>query len=141
MKSQIVITIASVGVAAVAALFPAAEGEAAVQTTKPDCITAWALLAPGSDTGKEAVRSVVRNNPHWKADGYEPMKSQHFDLQVFPSENRPNGVIVAHCGHGATCNALATEVNKKFPNLTHPTVHCTQEPPQGLTGGEPMGAE
>ena len=37
---------------------------------------------------------------------------------------------VAHCGHGATCNELAREVLKAYPELGNPVVYCTNEPPQ-----------
>jgi len=111
---------------------------AGVTPTKPDCISAWALLAPGSASGKEAVQSVVRWHRHWDASGYEPFRSQKFSLQVFDVVTSNRNVTVAHCGHGATCNALADAVLKAYPNVGQPVVYCTAEPPPLLANPQTM---
>lgn len=107
------------------------EGDAeGVLATKDDCMTAWAMLAPGDAAGQEMVKTVIRWHPHWNAGGYEPGVSQRFALHSFERQLGP--ITVAHCGHGATCNALARAVAKAYPNVGNPMVVCMREPPPGL---------
>jgi len=104
-----------------------------VTTAKDDCVTAWAILAPGDAASREAVQGVVRWHPHWKSDVYERGHSQSFQLQVFDLTFAKGGsATVAHCGHGATCNELAREVLKAYPNIGNPVVYCTMEAPHIL---------
>lgn len=113
-----------------------------VQPTKDDCVTAWAILMasdpkvhaafPHADY-KEAIGNVVKANPHWTAGAYEAGVSQKFDLQTFDTRYHEGGTAyVAHCGHGATCNALAAAVLKTFPEAGSPVVYCMVEPPTVL---------
>ncbi len=114
----------------------------AVQTTKDDCRSAWAILMsshPSVHAGfphveyKEAILSVVRNHPHWTVAEYEANYSQKFSLQTFDTRFHEGGTsYVAHCGHGATCNELARAVLKQYPELGSPAVYCTVEPPHIL---------
>ena len=113
-----------------------------VTTTKDDCMTAWAILMsshptvhaafPHSDY-KESILGVVKWRPHWKVGEYVAGASQSFDLQTFDTRFHEGGTAyVAHCGHGATCNELAREVLKAYPELGSPVVYCTLEPPHIL---------
>jgi hypothetical protein len=130
------------GVAFVAALgvgmLIVAPTDAAVTKTKEDCKTAWAVLGPANERGTSAVTEVVDEHPGWSADGYEPMVSQKFALMVFDVEGQDTAAIVAHCGHGATCNQLATEVEQKHADLHDPVVVCTVDPPAPLSNGRSM---
>lgn len=113
-----------------------------VTPTKDDCNTAWAILMASHPTVhgafphadyKEAINNVVRNNPHWTAGAYEGGISQKFDLQTFDTRFHEGGTAyVAHCGHGATCNALAAATLKNYPEAGSPVVYCTIEPPHVL---------
>jgi hypothetical protein len=114
----------------------------AVTPTKDDCATAWAILMssdpklstawPNADY-KEAIGHVVAANPHWTAGAYEAGVSQKFDLQTFSTRYHEGGTsYVAHCGHGATCNALAAAVLKTYPEAGSPVVYCMVEPPTVL---------
>ncbi len=103
-----------------------------VTTTKDDCMTAWAVLAPGTAEMQEAVKNVVRWHRHWSAEGYDAGVSQKFQLHSFDRTFGGGTATVAHCGHGATCNELAREVSKAYPNVGNPVVFCTIEPPHIL---------
>jgi len=113
-----------------------------VTATKDDCVTAWAILMvshPSVHGGfqhpgyKEAIMGVVRTRPHWTVGSYEPGFSQKFDLQTFDTRFTEGGTAyVAHCGHGATCNEVAREVLKAYPELGSPVVYCTIDPPHIL---------
>lgn len=103
-----------------------------VTTAKDDCMTAWAVLTPGSAEGQEMVKNVVRWRRHWSADGYEAGVSQKFQLHTFDRTFGGGNATVAHCGHGATCNELAREVAKAYPNAGNPVVYCVNEPPHIL---------
>ena len=111
---------------------------AGVTRTKDDCISAWAVLTSGDAGGREAVQNVVRWHPHWKSDGYQPMISQSFGLSVFERRFMGGQVTVAHCGHGATCNALAEAVYKAYPSSGSPVVFCTVEPPHIIDNPQGM---
>jgi hypothetical protein len=120
-----------------------------VKTTKDDCMTAWATLMASHPTVhaafphqeyKEAILNVVKWHPHWNSEigptpggGYFPGVSQKFELLTFDTRFVEGGTAyVAHCGHGATCNELAREVLKSYPELGSPQVDCTLEPPHVL---------
>ena len=113
-----------------------------VTTTKDDCMTAWAILMSSHPTVhsafphqdyKENILGVVKWRPHWKVGEYVAGVSQSFDLQTFDTRFHEGGTAyVAHCGHGATCNELAREVLKAYPELGSPVVYCTLEPPHIL---------
>jgi hypothetical protein len=104
-----------------------------VTTTKDDCATAWAILHTGDVAGQEQVKNVVRWHRHWSTEeGYLPGVSQKFQLHTFDRTFGGGSVTVAHCGHGATCNELAREVNKAYPNTGNPVVYCTIEAPHVL---------
>lgn len=131
----------TVGLAAFAAMvmtavFPVRQSAAEVTKTKDDCTSAWAVLAPADQ--QEKVLSVVKNHPHWKVGTYEPIVSQAFELVVFERVDDKGDVVVAHCGHGATCNEVATAVNKAYPNLSSPAVLCTREPPNFIRNGRSL---
>ena len=117
-------------VAAVFGITVSSEAEGGVTATKDDCMSAWAVLAPGD--AKPAVEGVVRWRTYWKSDSYERGVSQSFDLQIFGVVGGGDAVV-AHCGHGATCNELARAVNRAYPNLSNPVVFCTVDPPAMLT--------
>jgi len=113
-----------------------------VTTTKDDCMTAWAILMSSHPTVhaafphvdyKESILGVAKWRPHWKVGEYVAGSSQSFDLQTFDTRFHEGGTAyVAHCGHGATCNELAREVLKAYPELGSPVVYCTLEPPHIL---------
>ena len=129
------------GVALVAALSVGllpTTSQAGVTRTKDDCKTAWAVLTANNAQGQEAVKEVVAEHPSWSADGYEPMVSQKFALMVFDVVGSDDSVIVAHCGHGATCNQLAEEVEKKHADLHDPVIVCTVDSPTPLENGRAM---
>lgn len=138
MNKSILLGGVTFAVALNVALAPVASTEAAVQKTKDDCTTAWAVLAPGNDRGQSAVREVVAEHKGWSAEGYEPMVSQKFALMVFDVEGSDQTAVVAHCGHGATCNQLAAEVEQKHADLHEPVVVCTKDPPVTLENGRAM---
>jgi hypothetical protein len=141
-----------VGAFTAVALVPR-DGTAAGQVTptKDDCTTAWAILIahhPSVHGGfphpdfMEAVQNVVRWHPHWNSElpdphpcptgtsGYQPGCSQKFSLCSADLKFvEGGGAVVAHCGHGATCNELAREVLKAYPELGSPGVYCTIDPP------------
>ena len=127
------------GVAAAAlmiSILPVRETDAAVTRTKDDCTTAWAVLGPGTQRGQDAVRQVVKEHPGWSDSGYEPMVSQKFQLMVFNVVGSQDTVVVAHCGHGATCNQLAEEMEAKHADLSDPVVVCTVDNPSPLENGK-----
>ena len=128
--------------ASAAVLTDKSDAAGAVTTTKDDCMSAWAILMashpmvhgafPHVDY-KEAIMGVVKWHPHWTVGGYEPGISQKFDLQTFDTRFHEGGTAyVAHCGHGATCNELAREVLKAYPELGSPVVYCVTDPPHIL---------
>jgi hypothetical protein len=110
-----------------------------VTPTKDDCTTAWAILIshhPSVHGGfphpdfLEAVQNVTKWHAHWNSGGYEPGVSQKFSLcNADLKFVEGGGAVVAHCGHGATCNELAREVLKAYPELGSPGVYCTIDPP------------
>lgn len=136
--------LASIGIAGIITLSVTNQIGAAgsVTATKDDCSTAWAILMVSHPTihggfqhpaYEEAIMSVVKNRPHWTPTGYEPFVSQKFDLQKFDTRFNEGGTAyVAHCGHGATCNELAREVLKAYPEVGSPVVMCTIDPPHIL---------
>lgn len=127
---RIALTVAASAAAATLVMSPSNEAVSGVTTAKDDCMSAWALLAPGDSMGKEAVQGVVTNRRHWDGTKYERGISQSFELSVFDRAfGGGSSVTVAHCGHGATCNELAREVFKAYPNVVSPVVYCTIEPP------------
>ena len=130
---RIAITVATSVVAVTLVMSPSTEAVSGVTTAKDDCMSAWALLAPGDSFGKEAVQGVVRNHRHWDGTKYERGISQSFELMVFDRTfGGGRSISVAHCGHGATCNELARQVFKAYPNVVSPVVYCTIEPPHIL---------
>ncbi len=132
-------TVAAAGVAALGLVVASAEVEAAgVTPTKDDCMSAWAILTSGDAAGREAVQNVIRWHPHWKSVGYEPGISQSFGLGVFDRRFMGGQVTVAHCGHGATCNALAEAVFKAYPSAGSPVVYCVVDPPHILDNPQGM---
>jgi hypothetical protein len=126
----------------------ASDAAGSVTTTKDDCMNAWATLMashpsihgafPHTDY-KEAITNVIKNHPHWTLGGYEPGISQKFELVTFDTRFHEGGTAyVAHCGHGATCNALAEAVYKAYPSAGSPVVFCTVEPPHILDNPQGM---
>ncbi len=111
---------------------------AGVTRTKDDCMSAWAILNAGDAGGREAVQGVVRWHPHWKSGAYEPGISQSFALSVFDRRFMGGQVTVAHCGHGATCNALAEAVYKAYPSSGNPVVFCVNDPPHIIDNPQGM---
>ncbi|MEM9695054.1 MAG: hypothetical protein AAGA56_21105 [Myxococcota bacterium] len=113
-----------------------------VAKTKDDCVTAWAILFSTHPTVhggfqhpefKDAIMGVVNTRKHWTVGEYEPGIAQKFDLQTCDTTFVEGGTAyVAHCGSGATCNFVAEEVLKAYPELGSPSVHCTLEPPHIL---------
>ncbi len=144
MKSMIKsgVVIAACAAATTFTVTDSTDAANSVTHTKEDCTTAWAILMASHPTiigafpdgdYKEAISNIVRNNPHWTAGTYEHGVSQKFDLQTFETHFHEGGTAyVAHCGHGATCNALAAATLKNYPESGSPVVYCTIEPPSIL---------
>jgi hypothetical protein len=119
-----------------------------VTPTKDECTTAWAILMPTHPTVhggyqhpdfKEAIMSVVNWRKHWTVGPYEPVVSQKFELLSCNLKFSEGGTAyVAHCGHGATCNELAREVLKAYPEVGNPVVYCVNEPPVVLDSCSPF---
>ncbi|MCA9625281.1 MAG: hypothetical protein KC731_39940 [Myxococcales bacterium] len=114
------------------------ETEAAVTRAQDDCVTAWAVLAPGTDLGKNAVQGAMSKHKEWSASGYERGVAQKFELMIFDIIGSEDTALVAHCGAGVTCNELAEEVHKSNPNLSNPVVVCTVDNPNSLQNGRNM---
>ncbi|HHH29832.1 MAG TPA: hypothetical protein ENK57_16010 [Polyangiaceae bacterium] len=123
--------VALVGVSMVP--LPAAEAGDVTQT-KDNCITAWAILAPNTLQTRSSVKRIIDGNDRLSDEGYEAKVSEKFALMIFDLVDGRGEAIVAHCGHGGTCNFLAREVNRNYPT-TSPVVVCTHDPPNSIENG------
>ncbi len=123
--------VAMVGVS----MAPGRDAEAGdVSQTQDNCITAWAILAPNTLETRSSIKRIIDGNDRLKDDGYEAKVSEKFALMVFDLVDGRGEAIVAHCGHGGTCNFLAREVNKNYPT-TSPVVVCVHDPPNSIENG------
>jgi hypothetical protein len=119
------------------ALMPVTDATAKAKGTKARCKTAWAILTPGTSDFQAAVRGIVAEHRKLNEDGYQEGVIERLDLKIFDLVGRSGDAVVAHCGHGGTCNILAHTVARKFPRL-NPVVVCMQEPPVIVKNGRPM---
>lgn len=118
-----------------AALLAVAGGAlASVQETSPVCMEAHAILAgsPGADSAAiwRGIATVVRKHPRWQV--VPEAERGTVDRVAFkewrprwPTKGGPETLLVAHCGHGGTCNEVARAVAEAFPQSTpKPVVFC-----------------
>lgn len=120
------------------ALTPMHDAEAGnVTQTQDNCITAWAILAPNRLETRSSIKKIIDGNDRLSDDGYEAKVSEKFALMIFDLVDGRGEAIVAHCGHGGTCNFLAREVNKNYPTIS-PVVVCTHDPPNSIENGRPF---
>jgi hypothetical protein len=102
----------------------------AVQKTADNCVSAHAVLMVSADGDHnrywEAIARVIRSPLHWwrVVDEPEPMVAQTFSLRQYDLRFDEGTAYVAHCGAGFTCNKLAEEVLKSFPDSGSPKVYC-----------------
>jgi hypothetical protein len=139
----------SAGTMTLAATLSSGLGAAgSVTTTADNCASAWAILLtshpsihgsfPHTDY-KDAITGVVNNNRYWTVGEYERIIAQKFTLETYDTKFHEGGTAyVAHCGSGATCNALASEVLKAYPDLGSPVVYCHYEAPHILDNPSPF---
>ena len=120
----------------VPALTPAPTDAAGQVTTAADnCTDAWAILFPHHPSVHggfphpdfmEAAKGVVERRQYWNSSGYEAGHSQKFSLCTADLAFVQGGsAVVAHCGHGATCNEVARAVLAAYPDVGNPVVFCT----------------
>ena len=124
--------------AALAATLFATAGTGAansVQRTVDNCMNAHAVLMVGSDGDHarywQAIYRVVRSPIKWwhVVGEYTPMVSQSCSIRQYDTRFYQGGTAyVAHCGHGLTCNDLAEEVLKNYPEVGSPRVYCGEVP-------------
>ncbi len=127
---------AGVALVAMSLCSPSRTGAAnTVEKTADNCMNAHAVLMVGGDGDHarywEAIGRVVRNPLHWYRvlDEYVPMQAQTFSLRQYDLRFSQGGTAyVAHCGAGFTCNKLAEEVLKSYPDAGSPRVYCGQVP-------------
>jgi hypothetical protein len=125
-----------VAVLLAAALAPTRSGaQNAVQKTADTCANAHAVLLVGADGNHarywEAIYNVAKNPLKWWriVDDYTPMVSMVFSFRQYDTRFFQGGTAyVAHCGSGATCNELAEEVLKHYPDSGSPRVYCGEVP-------------
>ncbi len=105
-----------------------------VTRTADNCVNATAILM-ASNTGNharfwEAIYSVTKTRPYWQIkQDHVPGESQSMSFRQYDAAFA-QGVTayVAHCGHGATCNELATQTLKQYPEIQNPVVFCGETP-------------
>jgi hypothetical protein len=105
-----------------------------VTRTADKCVNAHAILM-ASNTGNharfwEAIYSVTKTRPYWEIlSDYQPGVSQKMSFRQYDAKFA-QGVTayVAHCGHGATCNELAEQLLKQYPEIQNPVVYCGEVP-------------
>jgi len=133
-KMLMAATIAGLGVA----MLPVPEAEAGdVTQCKDNCTTAWAILAPNTLELRSSIKRTVDESKRLSDEGYEERVMTKLSLMVFDRVDGRGEVIVAHCGHGGTCNFLARQVNKNYPTIS-PVVVCTHDPPSPIENGRSM---
>ena len=79
----------------------------------------------------EAISGVVTKPVgRWVVvDNYEPGVAQKVSFRQYDTKFHEGGTAyVAHCGAGFTCNALAEEVLKNYPDVGSPGVYCGEVP-------------
>jgi hypothetical protein len=106
-----------------------------VQKTADNCMNAHAILMASTDGNHarywEAIEGVVKKpiGRRVVVDSYEPGVAQKVSFRQFDTKFHEGGTAyVAHCGAGFTCNALAEEVLKNYPNVGSPGVYCGDIP-------------
>jgi hypothetical protein len=68
---------------------------------------------------------------------YEPGKYGQAEFKEYAVKGHDNGkAYVAHCGHGGTCNMIASRVHNLYKGIGRPTVYCGETAlPKMLTAG------
>lgn len=106
-----------------------------VHKTADSCSNAHAILMASTDGDHarywEAIAGVVKNpNRRWHVvDSYEPGVAQKVSFRQFDTRFHEGGTAyVAQCGAGFTCNALAEDVLKNYPDVGSPGVYCGEVP-------------
>jgi hypothetical protein len=127
-----------VGLLALAATVGAVAHTSAANTvhkTADTCRNAHAILMASADGNHarywEAIGGTVKAPiGKWKVvDTYEPGIAQKVSFRQYDTKFHQGGTAyVAHCGHGGTCNEIAEEILKHYPEAGSPGVYCGEIP-------------
>ncbi len=86
---------------------------------------------------RSSIQRIISEDKRLSDEGYEERVAHKFELMVFDLTTIDGTAIVAHCGHGGTCNLLAQKLHSNFPT-SQPVVVCTHDPPSSIENGRSM---
>lgn len=103
--------------------------------TVPNCVNATAILGGSTAGGNEEhfqkiIAHLKKEDRRWEVVAEaERMVTKKISLKRWsvrnPKQGGPDTVLTAQCGHGGTCNLVAQEVLRLFPQMSPgPEVHC-----------------